>query len=84
MVERYQKVKVKYYDENFELKTKSFKNFEAILIQHEYDHFDGILFFDRMNDTQLNRIHHLIKKIERGDLPKMEYGYMQRLDNKKK
>lgn len=38
---RYQSIKVKYLDENFKIKT--YKGFTAQIIQHEMDHFEGIL-----------------------------------------
>lgn len=45
---RYKKIKVKYQDTNGKWKTKKFKNFNTITIQHELDHLDGILFIDRI------------------------------------
>ena len=47
-VPRYREVKVKAFDRNggrIELRTKGFS---ARIVQHETDHLDGILFFDRM------------------------------------
>lgn len=40
---RYQSIKVKYLDENFKIKIKTYKGFTAQIIQHEMDHFEGIL-----------------------------------------
>lgn len=40
---RYQSIKVKYQDESFITRTKSFQGFTAQIIQHEIDHCDGIL-----------------------------------------
>lgn len=51
-VRRYQKVKIKWFDEDWTEHTKLFKNFDAVLIQHEADHTDGILFIDRMEDKK--------------------------------
>jgi len=42
-VKRKFKIKVKYNAESGEIVTKTFKSFEARLIQHEIDHLDGIL-----------------------------------------
>ena len=47
-VMRYKKVKVKYQDADGKWKTEKFENFNAIAIQHELDHLDGILFIDRI------------------------------------
>ena len=35
---------IEYYDENFELKEETYTGKAARVIQHEYDHIDGILF----------------------------------------
>lgn len=42
-VKRYVSVEVEYYDMKFKKKHKLFKGFEAQIIQHEMDHFEGIL-----------------------------------------
>ncbi len=43
MVTRYKTITVEYYDAKFKKKKKTFKGFEAQVIQHEMDHFYGIL-----------------------------------------
>lgn len=40
---RYAAVSVEYLDKNFKKKRKTFKDFQAQIIQHEIDHFNGIL-----------------------------------------
>ena len=40
---RYKTIKVKYQTEKFDTLTKTFTGFPAQIIQHEIDHFDGIL-----------------------------------------
>ncbi|MNO19982.1 Peptide deformylase 2 [compost metagenome] len=48
-VPRYEKVQIKAYDaEGNELKLR-FKGFDAIVMQHELDHLNGIMFYDRIN-----------------------------------
>jgi len=42
-VKRYKKISVTYLDENFRERKGTFKDFEAQIIQHEIDHFSGIL-----------------------------------------
>lgn len=44
---RYEKVKTRYYDPRGNLHIRSFSNFGAIIIQHESDHSQGVLMFDR-------------------------------------
>ena len=40
---RYKNIKVQYQNEKFQTRIKTFKDFEAQIIQHEIDHCDGIL-----------------------------------------
>lgn len=47
-VNRARKIIVQYQDENFEQKALEAEEFEAVLIQHEIDHLDGVLFIDRV------------------------------------
>ena len=48
-VPRYESVKVRGFDLNGQVITQKFKGYQAILIQHEMDHLDGIMFYDRIN-----------------------------------
>lgn len=47
-VNRFEKIKLKYYDINLEEKEELVDGFLAIAIQHENDHLDGKLFIDRL------------------------------------
>jgi peptide deformylase len=47
-VMRYKKVKVKYQDKDGIWKKKKFEDYNAITIQHELDHLEGILFIDKI------------------------------------
>lgn len=40
---RYKSVTVEFLDRNFKKKKQTFKDFEAQIIQHEIDHFSGII-----------------------------------------
>ena len=40
---RYETIEVKYLDANFKEKTQVFNGFVAQIIQHEMDHFEGII-----------------------------------------
>lgn len=72
-VERYQKIRVKYYDLDFNEHVEAFKNFEARVIQHEYDHLDGIEFYDRISKEELNKIIGGIERLRKGEIPALEY-----------
>ncbi len=40
---RYQKIKVQYQTEDFQIRLKTFEGWTAQIIQHEIDHCDGVL-----------------------------------------
>lgn len=48
-VMRHEKIKVEYTDIDGKKKTKSASGMEAVVIQHELDHLDGVVFLDRVN-----------------------------------
>jgi len=51
-VPRYATIKVKYIDIKGHIKTHVAHDFEAIVIQHELDHLDGVLFYDHINKEE--------------------------------
>lgn len=62
-VVRPEKIRVSYYDENFEKKEEEFDKFAARMCQHEFSHLDGVLFVDlaapirrKMISSKLSRI----------------------------
>lgn len=49
-VKRYNKIKLKAYDHiSKQNVTLTLKGYVAIVVQHEYDHLDGVLYYDRIN-----------------------------------
>lgn len=48
-VPRYERIKVKAYDINGQEQIFKFKGYGSIVIQHEIDHLNGIMFYDRIN-----------------------------------
>ncbi|MCG9910775.1 MAG: peptide deformylase [Flavobacteriales bacterium] len=57
---------VEYYDENWILHEETFKGMAARIIQHEYDHLDGILFIDHINPLRKKMLSSRLKDISRG------------------
>ncbi|MNO30972.1 Peptide deformylase 2 [compost metagenome] len=49
-VPRYESVKVKGYNMDGKEVVMKFKGYQAIVVQHEIDHLDGIMFYDRINE----------------------------------
>lgn len=51
-VERPEKIKIKALDLNGEEKIYDFEGFDAIVMCHEYDHLDGILYIDKATNIR--------------------------------
>lgn len=68
-VERESVIKIKYYNENLELVEKEFKGFTARVIQHEYDHIEGILFVDKLKPIKKQLIKRKLDDIKKGQIP---------------
>lgn len=60
------KILIEYYDENFELKEEWYEGVTARVIQHEYDHVDGILFLDHLKAVKRRRISKKLEEIKKG------------------
>ncbi len=63
---------IKYLDENFEEHTEMFGEMEARVIQHEYDHLEGILFTELLKPLKKRMVNRRLQKIKKGDI-KSEY-----------
>jgi peptide deformylase len=61
-------VKLNYRDGNFEEKTLEVGGLLSRVIQHEYDHLNGILFPERLNKLTLVKLKKQIKSIKRGEV----------------
>lgn len=72
-VERAQKIKIKYYDTNFNEHVTNFKQFEARVIQHEYDHLDGIEFYDRVGSAEYGEVLGKVEELRKGNIPTVDY-----------
>ncbi|WP_414563465.1 MULTISPECIES: peptide deformylase [unclassified Anabaena] len=51
LVPRYQKIEVAYTDRNGKLQKQELTDFVARIFQHEYDHLDGLVFVDRLENS---------------------------------
>jgi len=52
LVPRYAQIEVEYFEPNGHLTTSIFNDFIARIFQHELDHLEGILFIDRLENSQ--------------------------------
>jgi peptide deformylase len=48
-VMRKERVRLTYFDENWQLQDEWFDGYKARIIQHEYDHIEGVLFTDHLS-----------------------------------
>ncbi len=48
-VEREERIRITYYDQDWKFHDEVYEGFLARVIQHEYDHLDGVLFPDKLN-----------------------------------
>ncbi len=65
-VPRSQWIKIQYYDKNFKLHIEEFEDFTARVIQHEYDHIEGILFTDHIKPLRRQMIKTKLSNIAKG------------------
>lgn len=66
---RPKKIKVEYYDGNFEKKTEEFDNFAARMVQHEFSHLDGVLFTDLVAPIRKKLVVKKLQRIASGKVP---------------
>jgi peptide deformylase len=67
-VERPDIVRIKYYDENFEPHDEIFNGYAGRIIQHEYDHLEGVLFIDYLSSLRKRLLKSKLRDISRGKL----------------
>ncbi|MCB9034727.1 MAG: peptide deformylase [Chitinophagales bacterium] len=65
-VERKPNIKIHYFDENFNEFEEEYDGINARVIQHEYDHVDGILFTDRLKPLTKKLAQKKLEKIRKG------------------
>jgi len=68
-VERHQKIKVRYQDTNGSVKEIEAEDYLAVILQHEIDHLDGILYIDHLSRLKREM---LLKKLQKARQQKAE------------
>ncbi len=61
-------IKMQYQDENFDTHIKTFDGIVARIIQHEYDHIEGILFTDKLSPLKKRLIKGKLSNISKGKI----------------
>ena len=65
-VHRKSDILLSYYDENWAFHEERFSGYAARIIQHEYDHIEGVLFTDRLNPLKKKLVQKKLKQIAEG------------------
>ena len=71
-VSRKPDIVVSYYDENWVLHEEKFSGYAARIIQHEYDHIEGVLFTDYLSPLKRKLLKKKLNNITNG-LIEIEY-----------
>jgi peptide deformylase len=59
-------IRINYYDENWVYHDEVHDGYKARIIQHEYDHLDGVLFTDKINPLRKRLIKSKLTAISKG------------------
>jgi len=65
-VYRHERITIEYYDEDFNKHTDVYDGLIARVIQHEYDHIEGILFTDKISSLKKRLIQKKLQNIMEG------------------
>ena len=71
---------IKYYDENFNILQEKYHGIAARIIQHEYDHIEGIVLIDRITPLKRRILKSKLNSISKGVV---DAGYKMKLPGKK-
>ncbi len=71
-VKRSSEIDIEYLDEDFNPHKETISGYSAIVVQHEYDHTDGILFIDHLGALRKRLIKSKLMAIAKG---KVRVGY---------
>ncbi|MEP2773217.1 MAG: peptide deformylase [Fulvivirga sp.] len=71
-VSRKENIKIKYYDEDWNLHEDAYDGMKARIIQHEYDHIEGILFTDYLTPLKKRMLKGKLTNITKGKM-KVDY-----------
>lgn len=65
---RQEEIFISYYDENWKFHEETFSGYKARIIQHEYDHIEGILFTDHLSVLKRKMLTKKLQNISKGDI----------------
>lgn len=79
-VKRKEKISIRFFDEKFREHKKEYSGIAARIIQHEYDHIEGILFTDRLSPLRKRLLKNRLLEVSRGIV---DVDYKMKFPNKK-
>jgi len=65
---RQEKLTIEYQDENFEHHTEVLEGLAARVVQHEFDHIEGVLFTDKISSLKKRLIKKKLENISKGKI----------------
>jgi peptide deformylase len=71
-------IKIEYYDENWDLYEEEIDGFAARVVQHEYDHLEGMLLSDRVSSMKRTLLKGKLNDIQQGKVSvnyKMKFAH---------
>ena len=71
-------ITIRYQDENFDTHVENYNGLIARVIQHEYDHIEGVLFTDKVSSLKKRLIKGKLNSISKG---KIQVDYKMRFPN---
>jgi len=80
-VSRHTILRIKYFDENFVEHDDVFTGMNARVVQHEYDHIEGILFTEKLKPLKKTLIKRRLENIKKGKVGadyKLKYAIRRR------
>lgn len=67
-ISRKPKIRIRYQDEKFDTYEEDFEGLAARIIQHEYDHVEGVLFTDYLNPLKKRLLKRKLNDISKGNI----------------
>jgi len=80
-VERKSDIKISYYNENWQFIEESYQGIAARIIQHEYDHIEGVLFTDHLKPLKRRLLKGKLDDVSKG---KVDVNYKMKFQNLKR
>lgn len=77
---RNEKITLTYFDEKWNFHEEEYDGYAARIIQHEYDHIEGVLFTDHLNPLKKKLLHKRLVNISNGEI---SIDYKMKFPNKK-